>query len=142
MAAFKLVHGLHSDKEGKVYYEGDVIHCPEPLDEMFQNKFLRLEGVAARPTKKAVEEKVVEDDEPVLEELELDKTSGDWEPVESEFGEDVTDQFENAFAGGLRVFKSEEGFIVVDSDDETIALHEAPLDLKSAKRFVKKNLKG
>lgn len=64
------------------------------------------------------------------------------EGEENRFGADVTDKFPHAEDGGLRVFKSEEGYTIVDGEDLDTALNDEPFtNQKDAKKFVEKNLK-
>ena len=140
MAHFKLLSGKHSDVNGKEYSAGDIIETEDDLELMFVNKFQRIpkpvgKKVADESTKKVAAPPAEKEGE------EVEKVETPAEEKPSPFGIDVSDQF-GAAAVGLRVFRNEEGFTVVDDSEPDKALNDSPLkNVKMTQKFVDKNAK-
>lgn len=113
------------EQDGKVYKSGDIIETDRPLDEMFPLKFdelpdpewdkrketRRKPAIATPKTKKR--DKVDAETEDVTPSKESASTS-------SEYGEDVSDQFEGAAKAELQVFVKHNWYTVVDPEDGTV----------------------
>lgn len=56
---FQVLSGKHSDAAGKTYVKGEVVESSRPLDEVFLNKFRRLEEApkAAAPAASSQKDK-------------------------------------------------------------------------------------
>ena len=122
---FKVLTGSHADEHG-IWVEGSVFTTDHELDEMFSNKFERLEhtppapaAAKASPAAKPAPERAVEAAGAGSDE--------EW-PDEAVV---VTDKFPKiAAAPGLEVQKVEGGYNLVD--DGGLVLNEAPLTSQKA----------
>jgi hypothetical protein len=116
------------------YQEGDVIESDLDLIKMFPNKFEKADKPTTTKGKKVKKEEEVpaeESEEPEEEIVE--------EGPGTEFGAEVSDHFQSV-EKGLRVFRNENGYTVVDADDPTAALHAHPFrNQKEVRKFVEKN---
>jgi len=132
MFKFVLKSGGHVDLAGKEYKKGDTITTPINLAEKFRNKFRLVSEDAVKPEK---EPKIVspEDVHSVEQESE-DTTSTPASAIrnvkptitkddldeESEYGEDVTDEFPIAKDVELQVFVKKAWYTVVDPENGNV----------------------
>jgi hypothetical protein len=132
---FRLLGGDYHDRNTGVIYHKGLSPPGEPspdvvvpsyfaLDEMFANKFVRLDippattvtrqAAASQPPAEVAEEQEEEEAEEAEPEEKVD------------YGSDVTDAFEDAERFSLRVFKKGRDYVVVDKDGKRLsgaALH-------------------
>jgi len=132
MALYKLKKkvGKHVDVNGKVYGPGDTVESESDLTLSFPLKFDLVQEtlVNAPPSKPEIPVPVSDVDGP--------PTSTSEEEV-FEYGEDVSDQFEDASIAELRVYKKRQWFTIVDPDDGTV-MSEKKLRLKDVAPFLAK----
>lgn len=129
---FKVLAGSHS-QDGVLYKKGSIITSYNDLVQLFgEGKFKEVDALEYEKAQKKVPQKKVINVAP-KEEVEEDD-----EDEESSFGEDVTDRFSSAEDNDLKVFKSDEGYTVVDSDEPSIALNKKPLLKVKVAGFIEK----
>lgn len=129
MKEYKVKSGRHIDEKGIEHIAGtdtELVRSRRPLDKLFVNKFEFVREVEDEP------EKVYVSNVPDGEEDEGEESQF------SEYGEDVTDDFPNAFKEDLKVFTKNGWFSVVDPDVEE---GEDPLVAKVRKKEVDATVK-
>lgn len=168
---FRVVAGKHTDENLKIHVKDEIVVSQDNLAEMFVNKFVELKGdevVQAKARLKrmntrtaetlsrlrAMRQGEMEDNEGTIEESDrpavVQELPEEEPTTESEdlglvnaFGVDVTDKFKGAEEGGLRVFKDEDGYTVVDNEDLTTAINDSTFtNKKDAQKFVDRNVKA
>lgn len=128
MAHFLLLPntGMHIGEDGKRYSSGEVIRSKFNLVELFPQKFQRVSKnyVAIKPSDEFIDDDEDEDEEEV--------------EVEVDFGEDVTEKFEDASSSGIVVYKVGKRYNIALLNSPTEMLNDKPL-LKSkvAKAILK-----
>jgi hypothetical protein len=149
-ATFLVLEGKHTEEDGKVYKKGDKVTSPAPLDEMFANKFQRLEGVTHDPRDY---DKTFDNDD-VMDELltEKDKPGGTGDEAEpddahegeeTDHGTDVSSKFKEAADADLVVFRTEDGgYNVADKDNPAKSLNKKPLKFGQVRNFLKNQTGG
>lgn len=133
MKRFKILSGRHYVSPGVFKSKGEEVASKRDLKTLFPNKFEYVgEGeavaVAERPPETAKKEVADEPDQPEIKE-------------DGALGVDVTSGFKLARKNGLRVFKGDAGFSVVERDDEETPLNIKPI--KTSKRvegFIRRHI--
>lgn len=142
---FRVLQGIHEGPGGAIpaeegqppnpppplYQGGEIVESELDLAAAFVNKFEEVTESEARELTRGKKVKV----EKVKEEKKVKEE-------EPSFGEDVTDQFPGARKGGLLVFHSDAGYVVVDEDEPAKPLSDPIKNLHQARRFVEKNAKA
>lgn len=141
---FRVLSGTHTDENNKRYGTGDVVETNFDLESMFVNKFERVTEAEAFAKTKKKKKDVSVPVKPKREEEEtpdFERGSPSVHP-DSDFGVDVSEKFDSVTVG-LVVFRSEDGYTVVDLDEPTKALNDSPLkNVASVRKFVEKNAKS
>jgi hypothetical protein len=116
MAKYELLTGKHVHSDGKKYVPGDFVHSGLELDKLFKNKFRRVGGAAVRETSPVAQANVPP--------TPRSTPKADEAPTEPLFtadprGIDVSTDYPDAAACGLKVFRRGGWFHVFDGDDTT-----------------------
>ena len=151
---FKLIGGQHAQGD-KVYKKGDLVRSKDDLVKKFPNKFEKSDKVdkrdAAEPLqdapiinapkgktiKRVKKSKKDEETQTVTKPTKGAADDGQHDLVEME---DVTDKFPDAADSPLKVYKSKDGYRVVDSEKDDEVLNEEPLEQSQVGPFLDKNL--
>lgn len=127
--SYTLLHGTHIH-EGRKHFKGSVITTHLPLAELFANKFEETRTVVT-PTASADSAQAT-----------ATVTENSTPSKRSQFGKDVTANYDLAEQAGLRVFVKDGGYTIADEDKPTESISgPAPLQKADVKPFLKKYLK-
>ena len=146
--------GPHSHQEpGEEPFDvkpGDIVDTDAPLDRMFPDKFVPVEGLPPTPAVDPDEEEtpIKVKEQPAVKEPakkateKKDKKKSTKKPPKAKPFKDVTEKFSHAKEEDFKVFTKDRGYWVAEADDPNTILNEKKLKKGEVDGFIDAYLKG
>ena len=164
MARYKLLGGMHYEKGTALpYAKGSIVETDRDLTALYPNHFEKIveqtATVVTEERRKAVQELLdlgvwTEDDRSFLEQLRdadfsrVVRQSAPPVPTpkkavkHSILGDDVTDNYQQAYDEGYKVWQNPQGKFQVTKGTTKRPLNETPLEAEQVEEFVSNHVKG